>query len=171
MKNKTKNKQKNLKLGFTLLELLVVVLIIGILAAIALPQYKMATLKAKYARAKQTASDIKKAYEFYYTIHNEFPTKFSELGFANKFDDSSSITTSGGYTCRFDNKYHAISCDITKLSYVINFYTYFTTKITTQCQAKTTDTSDIYNKLCQQETGKIAAEAKCVGTSYCYYLY
>ena len=45
---------KSNKKGFTLLELLVVVLIIGILAGIALPQYKRSVEKAKVAQALVT---------------------------------------------------------------------------------------------------------------------
>ncbi len=67
------------KLGFTLLELLVVVLIIGILAAIALPQYQLARDKAQFANFQIQVKSITTAINNYRLIHNEYPNSFDGL--------------------------------------------------------------------------------------------
>ena len=70
---------KNGNKGFTLLELLVVVLIIGILAAIALPQYQLAVDKTKFSNLQRLVKSIKSAFDSYYLIHNEYPISFDGL--------------------------------------------------------------------------------------------
>ena len=67
------------KKAFTLIELLVVVLIIGILSAIALPQYQKAVEKAQATEALNTLMTAVKACKVYYLANGEYPTKFEDL--------------------------------------------------------------------------------------------
>ena len=72
-------KEKQKRKGFTLLELLVVVLIIGILAAIALPQYKYAVTKAKFAQLLIASKAIVEAQRRYMLVYGERSLDLSAL--------------------------------------------------------------------------------------------
>ena len=65
--------------GFTLVELLVVVLIIGILAAVAVPQYQKAVWKSKTVQLLTTIKALATAQEVYHMENGTYATAFSEL--------------------------------------------------------------------------------------------
>ena len=146
---------KNYKKGFTLIELLVVVLIIGILAAIALPQYRVAVTKSKFAALKSITKSILESEDRYYLVNNVYTKNLSELdidiggsmqGLSRRNFDWGhcliSLNITGPYVRCFDNR--------TSMLYQLYLH-----KRKALCVYKASDISSPQYKVCQQETGEI----------------
>ncbi len=71
-----------MKRAFTLIELLIVVAIIAILAAIAVPNFLEAQMRAKVSRAKTDLRTIKTAVECYRVDHNQVPAVNTYEGYS-----------------------------------------------------------------------------------------
>ena len=67
------------KKGFTLIELMVVVIIVGILAAVAVPMYRANVRRSMASEGKALAGSVKTAERVYYSEHNNYTTTFSQL--------------------------------------------------------------------------------------------
>ncbi len=72
-----------LQKGFTLIELMIVIAIVGILAAVALPAYQDYTARAQVSEAILLAEGQKSAVTEYYLNHGEWPGDNSSAGVAS----------------------------------------------------------------------------------------
>jgi type IV pilus assembly protein PilA len=90
---------KNQK-GFTLIELMIVVAIIGILAAVAIPQYQQYTNKAKQSEAKLMLSAIYTSEQTFNTENGQYTGCLTGAGFTP--EGYSGTTHPGYYTVGFN---------------------------------------------------------------------
>ena len=72
--------RKHIQKGFTLIELMIVVAIIGILAAIAIPAYQDYTIRAQVTEGLNLAADLKAGVAEFYANNGAWPATEVNLG-------------------------------------------------------------------------------------------
>ncbi len=83
--------------GFTLVELIVVVMVIGILSSIAVPQFLSAADKAKQKEASTTVASLIKAASAYYTEYSDVP---SNAGHIKEYASLQQCNSASAATCK-----------------------------------------------------------------------
>ena len=79
MKNKRNDKHLSKRSGFTLIEIILVVVIIGILAGIAIPRMGGKTERAKISQAKSNITALGMAIQEYEMMNGDYPSSLDQL--------------------------------------------------------------------------------------------
>ena len=147
--------------AFTLIELLIAILIIGILAAIAFPKYQLALDKTKYSRAMTLLAEINSAQQRYQLANNKRTDSLYDLDIdlppSGKISqDGSSYSDTWG-SCLLHNTGYG-SCIIgvggsSSVWYFLRWDSEYFSSTKRQCRVTPKDHKR-GNRLCQAMTGQ-----------------
>ncbi len=86
---------KKMQQGFTLIELMIVVAIIGILSSIAIPAYQDYTIRAQIAEGLNLSAGAKAALTEYFVMNGNWPNNNVKAGLVNHNDIKGNYVKSG----------------------------------------------------------------------------
>ncbi|MGH8541824.1 MAG: type IV pilin protein [Stenotrophobium sp.] len=118
--------------GFTLMELMIVVAIVGILAAIALPSYNSYVLRSRRSAAEACLSSLGNYMERYYATNMSYQSGGSNIALPT-LDCSTSQNTGAYYTYGF------VAGTVSSTAYTLQAQPYGSQLSDTQCATLTLD--------------------------------
>lgn len=133
---------KTVQKGFTLIELMIVVAIIGILAAIAIPAYQDYTIRAQVTEGLNLASSAKAAVSETFGSNGEWPDSNAEAGLSDaanikgKYVTSVAVGTGGSITITYGGQANQA---IDGMTLALNPYTSLSGDISWVCGDRGTD--------------------------------
>ncbi len=139
--------EKTVKTGFTLIEILVVMLVIGVLASVAVPWYQHAVMKSRFGTVAASAKALLQAQEVYYLSRGTYATHPEDLDVSMP-QDSSQVEISLGVEpdYKFVVAHHTKNPNVRYVMYQLHSDN-FSNNI--HCEAKTGD--EEANWLCADE--------------------
>ncbi len=166
--------------AFTLIELLVVVLIIGVLSAIALPQYEMAVLRSRYAGMKDLVNKMALAQDEYYMANGTYASKYGDLGVlplgnSDSTDEYSRYSwgfcqssSTGQSLCKLKVSDITVQYQVTNVNSTASYNgkKYAGKKI---CVAEGRNTTSKADKLCWSDVGKKTVDLSSSGWRMYFY--
>lgn len=111
--------------GFTLIELLIVVAIIAILAAIAVPNFLEAQTRSKVSRVRSDQRSLATAIETYYVDNNEYPAatlEFDEMVDQQAYNTTPSNPGAGVTFARRNEGTNQLSTLTTPIAYITSYF-------------------------------------------------
>jgi type IV pilus assembly protein PilE len=129
--------------GFSLIELMIAVAIVGIIAAIALPSYQKTVRKSNRAEAKTELTDVAQRLQRCYTLYAKF-NNGTECAIYKDLTDADKYITRGG-------QYYRITIDVPATGNPPE--TTYQLKATAIKAPQTKDTADGCNELTLDHTG------------------